>query len=337
VNGVTAPVSISLCVIARDEQHVIARCLESARPAVSEMIVVDTGSNDRTVAVAQACGARVVQAGWNDDFSLARNRSLQEASGDFALILDADEELVAGAKALAQFRAAFEEETTWGWQLRVRNISPPAEMVQFTDVWLTRLLRRRPGVAYESPIHEQVTPSIVRAGKRVARLDVTIRHDGYARKEAQGASRAGRNTAALSKLAETRPTDPYVHYQLGCAHQAAGDLGKAHASLRRARDLDCDGLPAHVRGGLALRLSQIALRRREDREAVALATESLSVDPHNSIALQVLAVASVGVGDVDGGHAAFVRLRGRPDVRPAFVAQLNQAIAALEALVSTRR
>jgi len=51
----------------------------------------------------------------------------------------------------------------------------------------------------------------------------------------------------------------------------------------------------------------------------------------------VLAVASVGVGDVDGGHAAFVRLRGRPDVRPAFVAQLNQAIAVLEALVSTRR
>jgi glycosyltransferase involved in cell wall biosynthesis len=300
------------------------------------MVVVDTGSSDRTALVARAAGARVLETAWNDDFSAARNRSLAEASGELALILDADEELVAGESALRQFREAALDEAAWGWQLRVRNISPPGEMLEYTDVWLTRLVRRHASVSYESPIHEQVTPSIVRAGKRVGRLEVTILHHGYARRDAQGASRAVRNAVALSKLARERPRDPYVHYQLGCAHQAGGNADAARLALDRARELDRGELPAEIRSGLALRLSQLALLRRDDREALGLARESLSLEPDNAVALQVLAVASVGAGDVAGGLAAFVRLRTRPNLRPAFVAQIDDAILALETLAAGR-
>jgi len=323
------PPRISLVAIARDEEADIGRCLASVRDVVSEMVVVDTGSSDSTVAIAESAGARVVHAAWTDDFAAARNRSLDEASGDWALVLDADEELVSPGTSLERIREALTDEATWGWQLRVRNLSPEAEMVEYTDVLLTRLFRLHPAVRYESRIHEQVTPSILRAGGKVGKLDVTLLHHGYSRTTAQGSSRSGRNIRALESLVTERATDPYAHYQLGCALQAGGRPAEAAIALARAKELDVGLLPAAVRSGLLLRLSQLALQARRDQEAASLARESLNLDPDNTVALQVLAVASVGAGDLAGGHAAFIRLRARPDLRPAFVAEVDRMIGAL--------
>src|SRR6185369_7624849 len=82
---------LSFCMIARDEAKTIGAALAAAKPFCDEMIVVDTGSTDETRKVAASHGARVVEQAWTDDFAHARNRSLEEARGDFALVLDADE------------------------------------------------------------------------------------------------------------------------------------------------------------------------------------------------------------------------------------------------------
>ena len=84
---------ISLCMIVRDEARDLARCLASVAQGVDEMVVFDTGSRDATVRIAAAHGARVVQGAWNHDFARARNVALAHATGDWVLILDADEEL----------------------------------------------------------------------------------------------------------------------------------------------------------------------------------------------------------------------------------------------------
>src|SRR5437773_6000316 len=87
---------ISLCMIVRDEEQFILECIESARDAVDESIVVDTGSTDRTIELAERAGASVYPFVWCDDFAAARNASIEKASGDWVLWLDADERLARG-------------------------------------------------------------------------------------------------------------------------------------------------------------------------------------------------------------------------------------------------
>ena len=80
--------------IARDEERFLEGCLESAKDIADEMILVDTGSQDRTVAIAERFGAKVIHFPWIDDFSAARNVSVEQAQGEWILVLDADEQLM---------------------------------------------------------------------------------------------------------------------------------------------------------------------------------------------------------------------------------------------------
>ncbi|MEA2180039.1 MAG: hypothetical protein QOG77_3336, partial [Solirubrobacteraceae bacterium] len=83
--------TLSLCMIVKDEEEMLPRCLEAAAPAVDEIIVVDTGSSDRTVEIAKSFGANVIEFEWTGSFADARNVSLEAATGDWLMYLDADE------------------------------------------------------------------------------------------------------------------------------------------------------------------------------------------------------------------------------------------------------
>src|SRR5204863_5400745 len=83
---------LSLCMIVKNEERFLRNCLESVKDIVDEMVIVDTGSTDSTLDIAREYGAKVIPHVWKDDFSEARNVSLDHATGDWALWLDADEE-----------------------------------------------------------------------------------------------------------------------------------------------------------------------------------------------------------------------------------------------------
>lgn len=86
--------SLSLCMIVRNEEQNLSECLDSVKNVVDEIIVIDTGSTDETVGIAESYGAQVEHFPWCDDFSKARNESIKYASGDWILWLDADERLL---------------------------------------------------------------------------------------------------------------------------------------------------------------------------------------------------------------------------------------------------
>ena len=82
---------LSMCMIARDSARTLCAALDSIRPWVDEMVVVDTGSVDATPAMAAACGARVAHFAWCDDFAAARNQSLRLATGEWLFWMDSDD------------------------------------------------------------------------------------------------------------------------------------------------------------------------------------------------------------------------------------------------------
>ena len=135
------PVKLSLCMIAKNEEKYLGRCLASVRGVVDEIILVDTGSTDRTAEIAQSFGARVGHHAWQDDFSEARNASLELATGDWILALDADEELAPASRE--RLRPVVEMTEAEGVLICLRSFFPPTALCQYMDVQWVRLFRHR--------------------------------------------------------------------------------------------------------------------------------------------------------------------------------------------------
>jgi tetratricopeptide (TPR) repeat protein len=209
--------------IARNEARAIARALDSARPHVDRMIVLDTGSTDATIAIAAACGATVHGFDWIDDFAAARNAALDHSDADWNLVLDADEWLDGGFDALGAgaLPPAGHAPAAFIGCPQLHNEGTASATRRF----LPRILPR--GVRYAGRIHEQPVSSLP-----LVPCALQIRHDGYA--EAQLAAKHGRNLALLQAALADTPDDAYLWYQLGREHLVRGGAAEAVEPLRAA-------------------------------------------------------------------------------------------------------
>ena len=206
-----------LVMIARDEAAVIARALESARPHVDAMIVLDTGSTDATREIAQAAGARVEGFAWRDDFAAARNAALSHSDGDWNLVLDADEWIEDGAQALGPQSLPAAGGGFLG-EVKVASRIDMAGTEGVGQAWIPRVLPR--GVRYEGRIHEQPVSALPRR-----RLALVIGHDGYLPDNL--ARKGDRNEVLLKQAIEAAPQDAYLWFQLAKEHQARDRPGDA--------------------------------------------------------------------------------------------------------------
>ncbi|MGE5654762.1 MAG: glycosyltransferase [Bacillota bacterium] len=237
--------TLSLCVIAKDEQTQIGCCLSSARPFVDQMVVVDTGSTDATTEIARMLGAEVYSVPWQDDFSLARNASLEHATGEWILFLDCDEELdpVTGS----ELRRALDDERYDGYWLRCSNTFNGS----LTSFQAFRLFRNHPRHRFEMPVHEQILPSILRrsSANRIGQVPVHIIHHGYEEDQVVGKGKAQRNARLLHKAREQYGETAFIAFNLGAEAQRTGDhrLALDYYSRALARsDLNASYTPAMV-------------------------------------------------------------------------------------------
>ncbi len=219
-----APYRLCLVVIARDEAARIERLLQSVKPWVDEMLVLDTGSQDNTAALAQSLGARVEHFSWCDDFAAARNTALAAAGADWHLVLDADETLISGGETL----------------LALRHLKPDfvgsLDLIDHFEDGASRqaharLSRVLPGfVRYQGRVHEQPQHALpLRA------LDLQVAHDGYL-SEALLRKR-GRNEALLQRELQDKPRDAYLWYQWGKNCAVYEDHAGAEQGFAKAAEL----------------------------------------------------------------------------------------------------
>lgn len=301
-----SPMLLSLAMIVKNEAENLPRCLASVAGVVDEMIVVDTGSTDATAALAVTAGAKVHHLAWENDFAKARNAAIDLATASWVLVLDADEELTAGMRG--SLRELLETTTAAGLRVLVENLGRSGDVAASTLAPSVRLFRNAPAHRYERSVHEQVTPSILRAGGTIADHPLRILHHGYTSDRAQGGSRAARNAALLDVELRRSPNDPGLHVHAGLAAKARADLGGARAHLDRALELvRGDGtsedvlprfLPAEALGHALTARAQIALADADLESAIAHACRAFTMDPENLTAAHVAAVALCMRGDM---------------------------------------
>ena len=272
--GGTRPL-LSLAMIVRDESKFLPGCLESVAGAVDEIVVVDTGSNDGTAAIASAHGCRVVNVAWRDDFSRARNESLRWCTGEWVLMLDADERLAPGqADAL---RSCCRNPVASAYMLLVRSRStlPTGDAVHVMPY--ARLFRNDPAFRFEGTIHEQIAPSITRAGGTIVSSAILIEHLGYGQGVEIMEQKAGRNLRLLHERLRKNPSDAYACYHIGSTAAMFQRYDKAKEYLRRA--LAPGGLPDSVRAIAWNLLAEAELRTGSPAEAVRCCRSSLGIAP----------------------------------------------------------
>jgi tetratricopeptide (TPR) repeat protein len=188
--------SLTLAMIVKDEEAHLGHCLDSVRGLVDERIVVDTGSTDGTVALAEARGARILRFPWTGHFADARNAGIEAATGDWILVLDADEAL--DARDFPVLRAAMARADVSAYRLIVRNYVPDSTRSSMDqpltpnpggydegaghalcgDARILRLFRRLPGAGFTGRIHELLDPFFEERGLAIEPLDAVVHHYG---------------------------------------------------------------------------------------------------------------------------------------------------------------
>lgn len=266
---------LSLSMIVRDEEAQIEDCLRSVKDFADEMVLLDTGSVDGTISLAQACGARVERMEWPGDFAPARNAALEHVSGDWVLVLDADEKL--RSEAIPQLKALMAQPDVLVINLLRHELG--AAMAPYSNV--SRLFRRHPRIRWSKPYHSMIDESVnalltEEPGWRVANCtEPALLHEGYRPDLLAGSDKAERLRQSMESWLQDQPDDPYACAKLGALEVSDGNRNRGISLLRHGLEQlpEGDGSSAE-RYELLLNLG-IALASEDSDAAVQCYREAL--------------------------------------------------------------
>lgn len=278
--------TLSLCLIAKNESFNLPRLLNSARQCADEIIVVDTGSTDNTVSIAESLGAKVFSYKWRDDFADAKNEALRQATCGWVLALDADMEIEKGQAQ--KIRAAAESRASQAFYLNIR--SARADGVTVETVAHPWLFENHHDVKFEGKVHEAILPSLLAHYLTPRATDICVTHFGYAT-ERETLERAKRDL----KILEKENSEPFTQFYLARAHNRLGHKEKAARLLKRVvsaakeERLRANAYTLWMR--IACDLGDADTARQTIKEATALF-------PHDRMTLIAASDACIHLGDV---------------------------------------
>lgn len=278
---------LSLCMIAKDEADNIAACVESVRGLVDEIVVVDTGSADQTQEVARSLGAKVYFFAWNNDFSAARNESLRYATGEWILVLDADE--VIDARDHRRIRKLLSVKNVDGYRLVQRTYQNQSTLAEWKVLEaetplargcpgyipspLVRLFRNVEQVRFRGRVHELVEYDLLSQGRAIVDTDIAIHHYG----KILGQERLRRKKELYRRIGEEKlrdhPFNSRAFCELGIQYLELDLNAEAEKVLRRAHRLDPRDPKAAF--NLAVALSRLG----GNQEAARMYRTVLALDP----------------------------------------------------------
>jgi GT2 family glycosyltransferase/Flp pilus assembly protein TadD len=319
--------TLSLCMIVKNEEQHLARCLLSAKPAVDEMIIVDTGSTDRTKDIARVYGAKVFDFPWANDFSVARNRSLSEASGDWILVLDADEVIspldYAALERIVKKRPAkpaayamvtrnyTDEVAAQGWTANDRKYGREEAGTGWFPSLKVRLFVNDKRIRFQNPVHEFVENSLVKAGVEIKTLDIPVHH--YGRFDKDKLLAKGRKYFLLGKQKiEEMNGDIKALKELAVQASELGEYETGVQLWKKVIELNGNDSKAF------LNISYAFIKLEQYQEALVSSRRALELEPTMKEAALNYAGSELIVGDINKTISVLETLLQRdPDYPPA--------------------
>lgn len=202
---------ISACIIGKNEEKNLKRCLKSIESVVDEIIYLDTGSLDKSMEVVKTFGGRIFQQPFEDDFAKARNSCIDKATYQWILVIDCDEELSEGSKTV--LKQLIKEDKGEAYFVNIINIieGKRADVFQYT-----RLFKNKPQYSFRGKIHEQITWSVVKeAGMAsIGYSNIELYHYGYDSNPELAKAKSERNIRLLWSIPKEE-RNAFYYYNLG--------------------------------------------------------------------------------------------------------------------------
>jgi glycosyltransferase involved in cell wall biosynthesis len=310
--------TLSLCMIVRNGAEALAQCLESVKGIVSETIIVDTGSTDGTQYEAREHGALVLEIPWPEDFAAARNHALKAATGDWVLVLDADEEIAREdrdaltallGKGPDAYRFVTRNYVSSGSFSHFRPVDPKNHMARGAVGWFpsfkTRLFRRHPEILFEGAVHEVVDGCVDRLGWKIEETDIPIHHFGNLSEDEEKKREKRESYRRLAEKKASDGNDPKAFYEVGIHAGETDDYESAVKALRQAIDSAPD---FHTRYPLLTNpyslLGANLIRLGKAEEAVEVLDKGIRLAPKNADILHFLGLARNELGETNEAIAA---------------------------------
>jgi GT2 family glycosyltransferase/Flp pilus assembly protein TadD/glycosyltransferase involved in cell wall biosynthesis len=319
--------TLSLCMIVKDEEPHLAKCLMSVKPVVDEMIVVDTGSSDRSKSIAAALGAKVFDHPWANDFSEARNHSLSKASGDWILVLDADEVVSAMDHGLLRKitkkrpakRVAYTMVTrnytnnpgAGGWVANEGRYAEEEAGKGWVSSTKVRLFVNDRRIQFVNPVHELVEPALSKLGTQIKECDVPVHHYGRLDQDKLAAKGKEYYRLGLAKIEQNRG-DHNALREFAIQASEIGEYEEAVKVWQKVIELQPNDAVANMNLGFAF------LMLRQYDKAIKFSKTAMEIDPELREAALNYAGAEMFSGDVLIAASTLEQLLERhPDYPPA--------------------
>jgi glycosyltransferase involved in cell wall biosynthesis len=299
------PAGVSICMIVKNEERFLAQCLRSVQDLADEIIIVDTGSTDRTIEIAKSFGATVIEREWRNDFAWARNQALEVATKRWIFVLDADEELMAAAKPSV---TALRDVPAWLTAVWIRIYNRSDDYVGTGDMShaLVRIFPNHESIRYRGLIHEFPTVNGDANGLAAASSPIGVIHHGYTKEVVHGRDKGARNLAIVKAAAEREPDEPYNWFTVGATAFLLQDFEAARDALEKMLVLLGEERRGYVPNGLAILAEAYCDKLGDPIKGEEVARRGLSVSPRYANAHFQLGKALIAQKRFDEGREAYL-------------------------------
>jgi len=297
--------TVSLCMIAKNEEKWLEQCLNSVKDVADEIIIVDTGSTDKTKEIAKKFNAKIFDFKWVDDFSAARNESIKHATKDWVIVLDADE--IIEKKDLGKIKNSIEnaESDVAGFSFEQRsyltkffdgtvkndsNFDLVKDYPFYISHHLVRLFKNKLGLYFRHRIHELIEDSIKEKNHKYKKTDIVLHHFGSLKDENLISGKTEEYSKMILKQLQENPESARYNYQTARMFLGRNDFSNA---------LKYFGETAKINPNYKLVFSEIAkiyLQMNDKNRAIEYFKKSMKQNPDNPSTANNLAVVYMSMG-----------------------------------------